>query len=322
MNSNDKLAEGRIQRLDNRMTNQLRTIADADHDRQNFIGSSDVAGILGISPWKTPLAVYLDKIQPRDDEPDRSKARIFARGKRMEPYVVDMLAEEMGIVIVGRNNRYEDAELPFLAAEIDAETEDGRNVEIKTVSPFKAFEWGEQQTDAIPIYYTAQAMHGLMVTGRDVCIFGVLIGGDDFRIYQVERDDETIDAIRRKEVEFWARVQHRDPPDPSTTSDVLALFERDTGRTVEADIATVQAIDRLREIRGKLKSLEKEQDELKASVHRYMQDAAVLTYDRQDLATWKAQSANRFDLQAFTEAHPDLAAQFRTVSHSRVFRLR
>ncbi len=304
------------------MSAQLRTIAPVDHDRQKLIGGSDVAGILGISPWKTPLAVYLDKVQPRSEEPDRSKARIFARGKRFEPYVVDMLAEDLGLTIVGRGNRYLDPELPFLAAEIDAETDDGRNVEIKTVSPFKAFEWGEQQTDAIPVHYTAQAMHGLMVTGRAVCIFGVLIGGDDFRIYQVERDEETIAAIRQKEVAFWQQVQDRTPPPASTTSDVLALFERDTGRAVEADLTTVQAVDRLREIRSTIKSLTDESDELKAAVHRYMQDAATLTYDGQSLATWKAQSANRFDLQAFTEAHPDLAAQFRAVSHSRVFRLR
>lgn len=38
-------------------------------------------------------------------------------------------------------------------------------------------------------------MHGLMVTNKQVCVFGVLIGGDDFRIYRVERDEETIQAI-------------------------------------------------------------------------------------------------------------------------------
>lgn len=304
------------------MSTPLRTIAPAEHDRQKLIGGSDVAGILGISPWKTPLAVYLEKTATEIKREDPKKASIFRRGKRLEPYVVDMLAEELGLSIVGRGNRYLDAELPFLAAEIDAETDDGRNVEIKTVSPFKAFEWGEQQTDAIPVHYTAQAMHGLMVTGRAVCIFGVLIGGDDFRVYKVERDDETIAAIRQKEVAFWQQVQDLIPPPASTTSDVLALFERDTGLAVEADLPTVQAIDRLREIRSAIKALADESDQLKAAVHMYMQDAAALTYDGQTLATWKAQSANRFDQQAFSAAYPDLAEQFRTVSHSRVFRLR
>lgn len=300
----------------------LRTISPVDHNRQKLIGGSDAAAILGISPWKTPLQVYLDKVQPRSEEPDRNKARVFARGKRMEPYVIDLLAAEEGLSIAARGNRYVDPELPFLAAEIDAETDDGRNIEIKTVSPFKAFEWGEEKTDSIPVHYTAQAMHGLMVTGRAVCIFGVLIGGDDFRVYQVERDDETIAAMRAKEVEFWRMVQDQTPPDIRTTGDVLAMFQRDSGRVVEADATTATAIARLQEIREQIKALEAEAQPLFTAVHRYMEDAAVLTVGGAPVATWKAQTTRRFDQRAFAEAHPDLLEQFRTTTETRVFRIK
>lgn len=300
----------------------LATIPDELHDRQKLLGGSDVAGILGISPWRTPLDVYLDKVEPRSLEPDQSKARIFARGKRMEPYVVDLLAEEEGLTIVERGRRYRDAEHPFLAAEIDAETADGRNVEIKTVSPFKAREWGEEQTDAIPVHYTAQAMHGLMVTGREVCIFGVLIGGDDFRVYQVERDEETIAAIRAREVEFWQRVQDRNPPEPTTVGDVARLFERDAGTTAEADAATLAAWNRLRELKALLKEHGAEAEQLEEQIKLAMRDAATLTFEGKPLATWKSQTSRRFNQRAFTEAHPDLAEQFKTASESRVFRLK
>ncbi|WP_353652236.1 YqaJ viral recombinase family protein, partial [Escherichia coli] len=101
------------------------------------------------------------------------------------------------------------------------------NIEIKTVSPFKAKEWGEIQTDAIPVHYTAQAMHGLMVTNKQVCVFGVLIGGDDFRIYRVERDEETIQAILEKEIAFWDRVKNLNPPEATSVSDVSLMFEKD-----------------------------------------------------------------------------------------------
>ena len=46
-------------------------------DRTKYIGGSDVAGILGISPWRTPLDVYLDKIQPRVEPVDPKKQKIF-----------------------------------------------------------------------------------------------------------------------------------------------------------------------------------------------------------------------------------------------------
>ncbi len=145
-------------------------------DRTKYLGGSDVAGILGISPWRTPLEVYLDKVQPRIKPVDPSKQKVFTRGQRMEPYVIDLLSEETGLEIIHRGNRYIHRDYGFIAAEIDAEAATGENIEIKTVSPFKAKEWGEVQTDAIPVHYTAQAMHGLMVTGKQVCVFGVLMG--------------------------------------------------------------------------------------------------------------------------------------------------
>ena len=32
------------------------------NDRQGFIGGSDVAAILGVSPWKSPFLLYQEKI--------------------------------------------------------------------------------------------------------------------------------------------------------------------------------------------------------------------------------------------------------------------
>ncbi|HCN3423990.1 YqaJ viral recombinase family protein, partial [Escherichia coli] len=103
-------------------------------DRTKYIGGSDVAGILGISPWRTPLEVYLDKVQPRVKPVDPSKQKVFTRGQRMEPYVIDLLSEETGMEIVHRGNRYIHRDYDFIAAEIDAEAASGENIEIKTVS--------------------------------------------------------------------------------------------------------------------------------------------------------------------------------------------
>lgn len=294
--------------------------AGADSDRRKFIGSSDAAAILGISPWRTPLDVFLDKIQPPAPV-DPSRERYFTRGKRMEPYVLDLMAEETGLVIVRRNQRYKDPRLDFIAAEIDAETADA-NIEIKTVSPFKSREWGEEQTDAVPVHYVAQAMHGLMVTGRDLCIFGVLIGGDDFRVYRVERDDETIAAMRAKEIEFWVRVQRNEPPAPTNVADVLTLFAKDAGVSIEATADILEAYTRLRECKAIVKAHEQEIEVLEETIKLFMKNAATLTCGGKALATWKSQSTNRFNQKAFSEAHPDLFAQFKDASEHRVFRIK
>ena len=90
-------------------------------DRTKFLGGSDAAAVLGISPWRTPLDLWRDKVQPAMPEnADPARMRVLERGKRMEPYIVDLLAAETDLAILARNQRYVDPEFAFLAAEIDA----------------------------------------------------------------------------------------------------------------------------------------------------------------------------------------------------------
>jgi putative phage-type endonuclease len=170
-------------------------------DRRKFIGGSDVAAILGVTPCKNAVDLWIDKIKPPVEGSDNWQAK--ARGKRLEPYILDMIREEHDLEIVNANQRYVDREVDFFAAEIDAETADG-NIEIKTVHPFKAKEWGEHETDQLPIHYVAQAQWGLAIRNRKICRVFALIG-DDLRPYVVERDDELIDVMREKAFDFWTK---------------------------------------------------------------------------------------------------------------------
>lgn len=206
-------------------------------DRRKFIGGSDVAAILGISPYKTATDLWLDKTRPPVEDGRNWAAK--ARGSRLEPYIVDMIRSEYGLEIVRRNERYIDAQLPFMAAEIDAETADGENVEIKTVHPFKAKEWGDLESDNLPLHYLAQVHHGLAVTGRARCRVFALIG-DDLRPYVVDRDPEMEQIIRARVEEFWTRyvVPHVQPPldyaDRKTLDTLRKLYPGTDGTTIEA----------------------------------------------------------------------------------------
>ena len=291
-------------------------------DRRKFIGGSDVAAILGLSPWKTPLELYEEKIMPRSPLPDKNKERIFARGKIMEPYVLRLFKRENGLKIAARNRRYIDDEYDFLRAEIDAETVDGENIEIKTCNPFKAKLWGEEHTDEIPLFYTAQAMHGLMITKRDVCHFGVLIGSDDFRTYIVKRDNELIDMIRSKEVEFWRRIQNRNPPPATSMDDIARLYKTNSGKTIEASTDVLCACNDLLEIKKRLSVLTKKKEELEEKIKLFMADATELKSGRTTLATWRPQNKQTLDQLLFKESHPDIYEKFTKTVESRVFRLK
>jgi putative phage-type endonuclease len=306
------------------MNAPLQTMT-AEPDRRKYLGGSDVAAVLGISPWKTPLDLYLDKITPAKEQPDRNKARIFSRGKTLEPYVLDILAAEESLKIVNRGQRYIDPTCDFLAAEIDAEYYDEKlqsvqNIEIKTSYWGKGF--GDEGGDDIPVYYTAQAMHGLMVTNRQVCVFGVLVGLDDFRVYRIERDDETIEGIRRQEFDFWQRVIDLNPPEPSNTDDVLRMFKQDSGAAIEVGGDVLKAYNELVYAKQMFKDYGEQVSQSEEIIKLHMREAATLTLDGKPILTWKSQETNRFDQTAFKEAHPELFEQFKKVSTSRVFRIK
>lgn len=205
-------------------------------DRTKYVGGSDIAAILGISPYKTAVDLWIDKTTPPVE--DGRNARAKSRGTRLEPYIVDMIRDDFGIQVTERNRRYVDEVVPYFACEIDAETAD-ENIEIKTVHPFKAKEWGTLDTDQLPLHYVAQVQWGLGITNRRVCRVFALIG-DDLRPYVVERDDETIDAMRSKAGEFWIRyvLPKMRPPldyaDSKTLDTLRRLYPGTDGRTIDA----------------------------------------------------------------------------------------
>lgn len=270
-------------------------------DRTQFIGGSDAAAILGISPWKSALQLYLEKIGAAVDEVSPEKQRVFARGKRWEPVVVEMLVDELqdrghDVQIIARNQRYQDREFPFLACELDLELLiDGKecNAEMKTVHPFAAKAWGEPGSDEIPIYYAAQAMHGMMVKPRQKCIVAALIGADDLRVHQIERDEETIYAMCVKEVEFWRRVQSRNPPDPQTADDVRWLYAKDAGEIVEADDELLRLVGELHFQKTTAKHADAAVDRISTQIKLAMGNAALLLYEGRPIATWKSNKPSR-----------------------------
>jgi predicted phage-related endonuclease len=331
-------------------------------DRRRFIGGSDSAAIFGVSPWSTPLDIYLlkrDEYPATGREADPGKERIFRRGKRLEPVVIDMLVEEYGVEVTKRSppenpNRYQDPEHPFLAAEIDFEWRVSaelaerhgldpelvgtiQNGDVKTARGFGAKKFGEEGTDEIPIEYAAQFMHGLMVTNRQLTMVAVLVSMDDVLFYFIHRDDETIAAMRAKSVSFWFdNVQAGVPPDPVNLPDVMHLFRRDRGTLIEATPEILAKFDEYRDASDTANSLTREGgvlDTLKFAIGAFMLGAEVYVEppeelakhiltapDGRELLAVSLQSQQRLDTKFVRERYPMIAAECSKTSRFFVFR--
>jgi putative phage-type endonuclease len=314
-------------------------------DRATYLGGSDIAAIMGLSPWATPLDVYLRKIGEVPDAMPLDKMRIFKRGKRLEPIAIDMLIEEYGINVTRRSpednpNRYRDAKYPFMAAEIDFEwaDDDGviQNGEIKTVHNLVAYKWGEEDTEDIPVEYAAQCMWGLGITGRDRCMVGALIGADNLLRYTIERDEATIEGMRAKAVDFWNNnVLARKPPDPVNMTDMMHLFARVRGRPVQLDEDAQVLVGQLANARAAKKSAADAEEDLKFRICDYIRlqwnlddikdvkdDNALLLVDEKTVATWKAQSMNTIDVNKLRHEQPEIATKYNQTTHTRVLRIK
>lgn len=317
----------------------------ATPDRTKFLGGSDAAAVMGLSPWATPVELWMEKTGRRPHEaPTPERQRRFDRGHRLEPFIRDMTVDklrDMGlhVELVDWNLRYVDPEHSFMSCEIDFELRltgsvvigdkvvvfdhEHVNADAKSVTGFARKKWGEENTEDVPIEYAAQFMFGLMLTGRRYCLVAALRSFDDVDIYWVVRDDETIAAMRPKLVSFW--LEHVVPdvaPDPLKFDDIKLLFPLDDGQPVEASDEIASKVDRLRGIKQDIKALEEAEERLTFDIGEFISPHALLLHRGAEIATWKAQRDTRLDLEAFRADHPDLFTQYARTKFIRVLRLK
>lgn len=324
----------------------LKTLP-ADPDRRRYLGGSDAAAVMGVGAYEqTRLSCYLKKIGDVREEMDPERKRFLERRKRWEGPIVEMLREEFDGEIVAVNQRYVDPEFDFMAAELDFEWRDPadgsiQNGEIKTVSPFAFGEhhgWGDPGTSDIPIHYAAQVMHGLMVTGsmgRRTTLVAAMIGLDNMVFYRVDRDEETIAAMRQAEVDFWHNhVLARVPPEPQTLADIKRLYTMRNGRPVELTHEIAQKISELAQVRAALKSYAMDEEEIAFEVQAYIcqqwgvadvnsppNDNAILMLDGKQFASWKRQRGAYLDQKRLAVEKPDISKEYTVEHHFRVLRI-
>lgn len=277
-------------------------------DRKGYIGGSDIAPICGLSPWKTPLQVYLDKVGESEPTPDNPA---MAYGRMMEPVIRQWYESETGYT-VEQPNLITHPKHSFLVAHLDGWVPQAkRTIEIKTAR--SADDWGEPGTDAIPTYYMTQVQYYLALTAHPVCDVPVSFFGRLPEIYTVEADAEVQELLIEKARLFWGQVQRREPPEPTNFADVKALFG---GKSVPSEVmapAEIEArVQMMRDLQAKAKAIEAELEDHKAAVLGFLGENEVLTDPAgKHLLTWKmAKGRKTFDAKRFAAEYPGLYEQF------------
>lgn len=192
--------------------------------RKNGIGGSDVAALLGISKWKSAIELWLDKTGQAEDLDADNEAMEW--GRIMEPVIRSRFEEVTGKKVVEVYAIMQHIDYPFMLADVDGVTVDDEGnpavLEVKTASEFKRSEW----EDGIPAYYETQVQHYLCVTGLATAYIAVLIGGNTFRLYEVNADLEVQRMLVALEADFWNKVITKTRPEMDGSDAAKELLDK------------------------------------------------------------------------------------------------
>jgi predicted phage-related endonuclease len=234
-----------------------------------LVSGSKVAAMLGVSPWSSPLATWLEmKGQvPRDGDGGTEAKR---RGHFLEPAILAWWRDRHPNLLSYEEqptNWFEDWGIATLDALAMTEDYEWVIAEAKSTSSWDG--WGKEGTDEVPLYYLAQVLWQMACTPQAERAYVAAIGPFlDFREYVIERDDEKIEDLVRKVRAFKESLEGDDPPEldghPATLKavsrlhlgvvkkEVATIPDADAREYVEAEAALEAAQERQRTIKSKL----------------------------------------------------------------------
>lgn len=225
--------------------------------RTKGIGGSDAAVVVGLSPFKTPYQLYLEKRGEATESEEETLAMKF--GSLLEEPIVQHYCDVTKRTVRRQPLTMHD-EYPFMLANIDRQIlKDPRGpgvMEVKTTN-----DWSGRAihgVEDIPDYYFLQIQHYLAVYGYTWGSLAILIGGSRFVWFDVERNDDVIAELIRQEGEFWERVQtgNAPPVDGSARTGELIkrLHKKDTGKVLTIDAPElIRAAKELVEAKAQIK---------------------------------------------------------------------
>ena len=279
--------------------------------RRSGIGGSDAAAIIGLNPYRSEIDVWMDKTgKKKSDDYDSEAMRL---GRDLEEYVAKRWEESTGKTVRRNNFFLAHDDYDFITANIDREVVGEKAIlECKTASPYMVDKWKDGE---VPPQYVVQCLHYLAVTGYERCYLACLIYGRGIELRVIERDEDTIQALIKSEINFWKEYVEKDimPPPDGSDSAGKAIKElyvaTEDGKAIDLDSEAEEKLKRLDEIKELTDKLDKEKKGIEQKIQLEMKDAET-AYAGTRKITWKSQVRKDFDKISFKKDHPDLYPQY------------
>lgn len=291
--------------------------------RKRGIGGSDASVVCGISRYKSPVELWMEKT---NQIPCQEAGEAAYWGTQLEAMVRTEFSKRTGVEVRRVLQLLQSAEYPFMLANLDGVCEHpdlGTCVfEAKTASAYKAGEWD----DAIPDEYMLQIQHYMAVTGYQGAYIAVLIGGNTFRWRFVARDESLIASLIELEADFWNHVKDGTPPPlDGSNAAVRFLSEQLPNSTPQSQIILPDtAAELLRQYEDACEQLEDiaQQKQQAENLLKQMMGENEIGKLENHIVTWKSIAQERLDSKTLKAEHPALYRKYTNRTSYRRFSVR
>lgn len=290
--------------------------------RRQGIGASDVAAVIGLSPWQSPYSLWAEKAGLIEPEADNDAMR---HGRYAEHAIAAWWNDNHTLQAAHPQTWCVHPEHSWARATPDgALVEHGDQtfddapalVEYK-VADFKAWD------DEIPLHYAAQGLWQMGVTGKESVVFAVM-HGKRFAEYELVRNDDDIAWLFQQAEAFWNNhVLAGVPPDidghPATSAALGARWRARQDSVIELGPALAGTLDQLAKCKTEQAWYELRRAHLENLVKAALGEHTVGTIGGKVAVTWRPQTRRTLDAKAIRARYPRATVRYTTASESRVF---
>ena len=286
--------------------------------RKNGIGGSDAGAICGLNPYKSAVAVYLDKTSVVTETEDNEHMR---QGRDLEQYVAQRFMEDTGKKVRKANAIFVHPEHDFMFANVDRLiVGEDAGMECKTASAYAADKWKDGK---IPAEYELQCHHYMAVTGASVWYIACVILGQQFVWRKIDRDEEVIQMLVKLESDFWNNnVLAEKMPSPDGSEAADEVIKEKYAFCVQDKCIDLFGFDeklkRRKEIVELEEKLKKEKNQIEQEIKIFMNDAEKAE-NKEYSVSWKTVNRNVVDSEKLKKEYPDIYKTCIKASSSRRF---
>lgn len=272
--------------------------------RRKGIGGSDSSVIMGVNPWRSAFDLWMEKTG--EYVQDNSNERMYW-GNVLEDVVAKEFAKRTGKKVRRKNAILQHPDHDWMIANVDRLVVGEKALlECKTTSAFN-------QWDEVPHYYYAQVQHYLAVTGLEMAYLAVLIGGQQYKDFEIPRNEEYIEALIEAEAHFWQLVQTKTPPEmdgsESCTKMLAKKYPKSNGEEIELPPDAFKLVQEYESAKQSEKDMKNIKETAGNKLKKMLGDnERGFIFDRK--VTWSTFMKSTLDTKKLEEEKPEIYAVY------------